>query len=169
MLLVEHDIDRVFALADAVTVMNDGEVLVDGTVDDARDSPRVQEVYIGAGSHALAQRASDERGARRARCSTLAGVNTYYGKSHILRDVSFDVRDNEIVALLGRNGAGKSTLLKSVIGIAPPASGIDHARRRGAGAAAGGARSRGAASPTCRRAAACSPACRWPTTSSSGA
>ena len=69
-------------------------------------------------------------------------MNTFYGKSHILRDVSFDVRDNEIVALLGRNGAGKSTLLKTIIGIAPPASGSDHARRRGAGAAPVRARSR---------------------------
>ena len=62
-LLVEHDIDRVFALADTVTVMNDGEVLIDGSVDDARNSPRVQEVYIGAGSHALAsvERASAAR------------------------------------------------------------------------------------------------------------
>ena len=121
-LLVEHDIDRVFALADAVTVMNDGEVLVDGTVDDARNSPRVQAVYIGAGSHALAER--DRPSA--ARASTLLkldGVNTFYGKSHILRDVSLTVHDNEIVALLGRNGAGKSTLLKTVIGVSPPASG----------------------------------------------
>ena len=50
-------------------------------------------------------------------------VDTFYGKSHILRDVSFDVHENEIVALLGRNGAGKSTLLKTIIGIAPPANG----------------------------------------------
>jgi branched-chain amino acid transport system ATP-binding protein len=121
-LLVEHDIDRVFALADAVTVMNDGEVLVDGTVDDARNSPRVQEVYIGAGSHALAavERVSAARASTLLR---LAGVNTFYGKSHILHDVSFDVHDNEIVALLGRNGAGKSTLLKTIIGVSPPASG----------------------------------------------
>jgi ABC-type branched-subunit amino acid transport system ATPase component len=121
-LLVEHDIDRVFALADAVTVMNDGEVLVDGTVDDARNSPRVQEVYIGAGSHALASvaRASAARDTVLLR---LAQVNTYYGKSHILRDVGFDVKDNEIVALLGRNGAGKSTLLKTLVGITPPAVG----------------------------------------------
>jgi ABC-type branched-subunit amino acid transport system ATPase component/ABC-type branched-subunit amino acid transport system permease subunit len=121
-LLVEHDIDRVFALADAVTVMNDGEVLVDGTVADARNSPRVQQVYIGAGSHALASvaRASAARDAVLLR---LQQVNTYYGKSHILRDVSFDVRENEIVALLGRNGAGKSTLLKTIVGITPPAAG----------------------------------------------
>jgi branched-chain amino acid transport system ATP-binding protein len=121
-LLVEHDIDRVFALADAVTVMNDGQVLVDGSVDDARDSPRVQEVYIGSGTHALAGR-HRASAALETKLLRLDGVNTFYGKSHILRDVSFDVKDREIVALLGRNGAGKSTLLKSIVGIAPPASG----------------------------------------------
>jgi branched-chain amino acid transport system ATP-binding protein len=50
-------------------------------------------------------------------------VNTFYGKSHVLVDVSFDVRQHEIVALLGRNGAGKSTLLKTLTGIAQPFSG----------------------------------------------
>jgi ABC-type branched-subunit amino acid transport system ATPase component len=121
-LLVEHDIDRVFALADHVTVMNDGEVLVDGSVDDARNSPRVQEVYIGVGSHALASVARASA-AREAVMLGMDRVNTHYGKSHILRDVTFDVKDREIVALLGRNGAGKSTLLKTVIGITPPSSG----------------------------------------------
>jgi ABC-type branched-subunit amino acid transport system ATPase component/ABC-type branched-subunit amino acid transport system permease subunit len=121
-LLVEHDIDRVFALADAVTVMNDGEVLVDGSVADARDSPRVQEVYIGSGTHVLAGR-SLASAARDTVLLALSGVNTFYGKSHILRDVGFEVHDREIVALLGRNGAGKSTLLKTIIGIAPPATG----------------------------------------------
>jgi ABC-type branched-subunit amino acid transport system ATPase component len=121
-LLVEHDIDRVFALADAVTVMNDGEVLVDGTVADARKSPKVQEIYIGSGTHALAGRASPSA-AREAVLLRLASVDTFYGKSHILRDVGFDLHENEIVALLGRNGAGKSTLLKTIVGIAPPATG----------------------------------------------
>jgi len=121
-LLVEHDIDRVFALADAVTVMNEGAVLVDGGVDDARDSKRVQEVYIGSGSEALAGKHRESAATER-ELLRLDLVNTYYGKSHILRDVSFHVAEHEIVALLGRNGAGKSTLLKTIVGIAPPASG----------------------------------------------
>jgi len=50
-------------------------------------------------------------------------VNAFYGKSHILNDASLQVREGEIVALLGRNGAGKSTLLKSLVGLVPPASG----------------------------------------------
>src|SRR5262249_59208799 len=50
-------------------------------------------------------------------------VNTFYGKSHVLNDATLDVRDGEIVALLGRNGAGKSTLLKTLCGLVPPASG----------------------------------------------
>ena len=121
-LLVEHDIDRVFALADAVTVMNEGQVLVDGSVADARDSSRVKQVYIGSGSAALAGK-HRQSAARQNVLLSLQGVNTFYGKSHILRDVSFDVQEREIVALLGRNGAGKSTLLKTIVGIAPPASG----------------------------------------------
>ena len=121
-LLVEHDIDRVFALADAVTVMNEGAVLVDGGVDDARNSRRVQEVYIGSGSQAVAGRHRESAATDR-ELLRLDGVNTYYGKSHILRDVSFQVAEREIVALLGRNGAGKSTLLKTIVGIVPPASG----------------------------------------------
>lgn len=121
-LLVEHDIDRVFQIADHVTVMNEGQVLVDGDVENARSSQRVQEVYIGSGSHALADKHRPSA-AKSDVLLALSGVDTYYGKSHILRDVGFEVRQNEIVALLGRNGAGKSTLLKTLVGIAPPAKG----------------------------------------------
>jgi len=45
------------------------------------------------------------------------GLHTFYGKSHILHGVGLEVREGEIVALLGRNGAGKTTTLKSVMGI----------------------------------------------------
>ena len=121
-LLVEHDIDRVFRLADRVTVMNEGEVLVDGTVEDARSSQRVQDVYLGSGNHAVAAKPR-ETAALPDVLLSLESVNTFYGKSHILNDVTFDVRQNEVIALLGRNGAGKSTLLKTIIGIAPPRTG----------------------------------------------
>ena len=121
-LLVEHDIDRVFRLADHVTVMNDGKVLVDGTVENARSSKQVQDVYIGSGAAHVAAKERATAASAKVLLS-LDRINTLYGKSHILHDVSFDVHENEIVALLGRNGAGKSTLLKSLIGIAPPATG----------------------------------------------
>ena len=123
-LLVEHDIDRVFALADRVTVMNEGIVLVDGTADDARQSSAVQEVYIGSGTAALAARPRGHADRAAApELLKLTGVNAFYGKSHIVKDASLTVHEREIVALLGRNGAGKSTLLKTVIGIVGAQSG----------------------------------------------
>ena len=53
----------------------------------------------------------------------LKGVNTYYGKSHILHDVSLRVDQGEIFALIGRNGVGKSTTLKTIMGLVSPSSG----------------------------------------------
>ncbi len=50
-------------------------------------------------------------------------LNSFYGDSHILFDVSMTVERNEVVALLGRNGAGKSTTLKSLMGVVTPRSG----------------------------------------------
>jgi branched-chain amino acid transport system ATP-binding protein len=50
-------------------------------------------------------------------------INTYYGTSHILFEVSLDVDKGEIVALLGRNGAGKTTTLRSLMGLTPPRTG----------------------------------------------
>ncbi len=53
----------------------------------------------------------------------LDGVNTFYGDSHILFDVSMRVEQNEVVALLGRNGAGKTTTLRTIMGVLAPGSG----------------------------------------------
>jgi len=53
----------------------------------------------------------------------VSGLNSYYGDSHILFDVSLRVEKNEVVALLGRNGAGKSTTLKSLMGVVTPKTG----------------------------------------------
>jgi len=53
----------------------------------------------------------------------LSNINTHYGPSHILQDVSVDVSEGEIVCLLGSNGAGKTTTLKTVAGLIKPTSG----------------------------------------------
>jgi len=50
-------------------------------------------------------------------------IHTYYGKSHILHGVSMEVREGELVALLGRNGAGKTTTMRSIMGLTPPREG----------------------------------------------
>ncbi len=47
------------------------------------------------------------------------GLNAWYGESHILHGVDFDVREGEVVTLLGRNGAGKTTTMKSIMGLVP--------------------------------------------------
>jgi branched-chain amino acid transport system ATP-binding protein len=53
----------------------------------------------------------------------LKNVNGYYGKSHVLHDVSLTVREGGVTTLLGRNGAGKSTVIKSVMGLVTVQSG----------------------------------------------
>jgi urea transport system ATP-binding protein len=50
-------------------------------------------------------------------------LNVFYGESHVVRDVSFEVQDGETLAIMGRNGMGKTTLLKSLIGILRSRSG----------------------------------------------
>ncbi len=50
-------------------------------------------------------------------------IDTYYGSSHILQEVSLSVAEGEVVALLGRNGVGKTTTLRSIMGLSPPRSG----------------------------------------------
>jgi len=53
----------------------------------------------------------------------LSHVDTYYGDSHILFDLSLTVEEGEVVCLLGRNGAGKTTTIRTVIGLTPPHTG----------------------------------------------
>jgi urea transport system ATP-binding protein len=54
---------------------------------------------------------------------SVRNLNQYYGGSHILRDVGFDVPAGKVTALLGRNGVGKTTLLKALMGLVPVRSG----------------------------------------------
>jgi urea transport system ATP-binding protein len=53
----------------------------------------------------------------------VAGLNQYYGGSHILRDVGLEARAGEVTVILGRNGVGKTTLLKALMGVVPVKTG----------------------------------------------
>jgi branched-chain amino acid transport system ATP-binding protein len=92
-----------------------------GTPADVRSDRRVQEIYTGTGTPPVTGHAAEQGSTHEV--LRLPGVNTFYGKSHILNDAALEVREGEIVALLGRNGAGKSTLLKTLAGLVPSSSG----------------------------------------------
>ncbi|HEX8033409.1 MAG TPA: ATP-binding cassette domain-containing protein, partial [Ktedonobacterales bacterium] len=53
----------------------------------------------------------------------LEGVNTFYGPSHVLHDLSLEVGQGEIVCLLGANAAGKTTTMKTIMGLVRPKRG----------------------------------------------
>lgn len=53
----------------------------------------------------------------------LENVNTYYGNSHILFDLSMEIPKGKIVSMLGRNGMGKTTIMRSIVGLTPPSDG----------------------------------------------
>jgi branched-chain amino acid transport system ATP-binding protein len=53
----------------------------------------------------------------------ISGLNSWYGESHVLHGVEFEVREGEVVTLLGRNGAGKTTTMKSIMGLVPKREG----------------------------------------------
>jgi branched-chain amino acid transport system ATP-binding protein len=53
----------------------------------------------------------------------LTGIDAYYGDSHILQDVSYELAEGTVIGLLGRNGAGKSTCMSAIVGLVPPRRG----------------------------------------------
>ena len=123
-LIVEHDIDRLLGFSQTVTVMNQGEVLMTDCPQAVRRDIRVQEIYTGTGIPAVQHQRTESVEREASPLLRFERVNAFYGKSHILNDATLDVRDGEIVALLGRNGAGKSTLLKTLAGLVQSSSGI---------------------------------------------
>jgi ABC-type branched-subunit amino acid transport system ATPase component len=127
--LIEHDIDQVLALSDRITVLHQGRVIAEGGPAEIQGNADVQAAYLGHLS--VAPPAPREiAGAGREPLLRVESVNTFYGKSHVLHDVSLEVFPGEFVSLLGRNGAGKTTTLATITGVVPPRSGrVLHAGR----------------------------------------
>jgi len=120
--LIDHDIDQVLALSDRITVLHQGRVIAEGAPAEIQKNAEVQTAYLGH----LKVAAGAGAGLARAEGAPLLGVvsvDAFYGKSHVLHDVSLDVFPGEVVALLGRNGAGKTTTLAAITGVVPPRRG----------------------------------------------
>ena len=110
MIIIDHDMDALFELAERVTVLQEGGSWPRARPTRSRPIPRCRKPISAECCDDMSLLEVD-------------GLNSYYGDSHILFDVSLRVERNEVVALLGRNGAGKSTTLKSLMGVVTPRTG----------------------------------------------
>jgi ABC-type branched-subunit amino acid transport system ATPase component len=118
--LVEHDIDRVLTVSDRITVLHQGRLIADGKPDAIARDPAVIAAYLGksrAGANAMPE--SAPAAPVRAVSGPLlrvSGLSGGYAGSRVLNDLSIDLREREVVALLGRNGVGKTTALRAIMG-----------------------------------------------------
>ncbi|MBR8257583.1 branched-chain amino acid ABC transporter ATP-binding protein/permease [Burkholderia ambifaria] len=143
-LLIEHDIDRVLALSDRITVLHQGRLIADGKPAMVAAHPEVIAAYLGkkredtsGDGGSVTKRADVQlRDTTSSGCVDpaapadvllrLEAVRSGYGGSTVLDGLDFEVRHGEVVALLGRNGVGKTTALRTVMGMLPTMSGHVH-------------------------------------------
>jgi len=127
LVIVEHVEGVVASVVNRVLVIDWGKLIAEGTPAEISADPQVREVYLGAGRTQKLRVEAPARVARSGESTPLLRVDaatTSYGDIVALREVSLDVDDGEIVAVLGANGAGKSTLAGTISGLLRPSGGL---------------------------------------------
>ena len=122
--LVEHDMSLVMDVSDGIVVIDAGQRLAMGSPVEIRNDPAVRRAYLGEATSAPVR--SRGRAATEVLPPEVLGVSALragYGAAPVLHDVDLQVREGEMVALLGANGAGKSTLMRALAGLHRPVSG----------------------------------------------
>ena len=125
-LLIEHDIDRVLALSDRITVLHQGRLIADGKPGEVASNPDVISAYLGAERIVPPLAPSDAEAKAHAASKPILIVDKLragYAGSVVLEDLSLVIHEGEAVALLGRNGVGKTTTLRAITGTVRSSSG----------------------------------------------